>query len=180
MQASLSEGGIILATPVNFSPSALDFGGVFPGSDGPDITVDPSLGPPAISFAGGVKIDPVPSDALLTAKILGDTSQFKLRDVIVMEWQLKEVDCSELPGGCHHGPPPKAKVLEIVAESNGSTPIQVRKDQVVLIRVAYAALHTGGTFKSTLSINGELSHSTSSENGLAQDSRVRRKGHRSD
>src|SRR5262249_52385561 len=68
------------AVPVVFTSSGLDFGGVLPGSSGPDITVDPSFGPPGISFNGGVEIQAVPSDAQVTATIEGDTAHFKVRD----------------------------------------------------------------------------------------------------
>jgi hypothetical protein len=142
------------AAPVVFTPSNLNFGGVVPGSSGPDIDVDPSLGPPAISFNGGVQIKAAPSDALVTARIEGDTMHFQVRDIIVMEWVLEPVDLSELPPG-HHGPRPKVKVLEVAAQSDGTTPLAVKKDQFVLVRVKYDALRPEGSFLATLSINGD-------------------------
>ena len=143
------------AIPVVFTPSTgLNFGGVLPGSSGPDITVDPSFGPPAISFNGGVEIQAVPADAQVTATIEGDTTHFKVRDITVMEWVLEPVDPGELPPG-HHGPPPKVKVLEQVAQSDGTKPLAVKKDQFVLVRVEYEALHVEGTFTATLLINGD-------------------------
>jgi hypothetical protein len=132
----------------------INFGGVVPGSFGPDISVDPSFGPPAISFNGGYEIEAVPADAQITARIEGDTTHFAVRDIIVMEWVLEPVDPSELPPG-HHGRPPKVKVLEQVAQSDGTTPLSVKKDQFVLVRVKYSALSTEGMFAGVLVIQGD-------------------------
>src|SRR5690348_13861874 len=96
---------------VTFTPARIDFGGVAPGSSGPDITVDPSAGPPHTSFAGGVQITNAPVDARITAHIENDTTHFMVRDVIIMQWEVEEIAPSELPPN-HHGPPPLVQVLE--------------------------------------------------------------------
>src|SRR5262245_21200816 len=138
---------------VSYTPQTLSFGGVAPGP-GPSILVDPSLGPPAISFNGGVRIDDVPADASVTVGISGDTSHFRVRDVTVMEWEIEPADGGELPPG-HHGPPPKVAVLEIVDQSTGASPVSVVKGQVLLVRVEYTAPTAEGTFTGTaLSIQG--------------------------
>lgn len=49
-----------MATPVDFTRDHLSFGAVSPNSSGPDISVDPSFGPPHLSFAGAVQIKNVP------------------------------------------------------------------------------------------------------------------------
>jgi len=141
-------------TPVQYSPDNIAFGGVAPGSLGPDISVDPSFGPPAVSFNGGVRITAVPIDAAVTARMEGDAAHFSVRDIIVMESVLEDVDPTELPPG-HHGPPPKVKVLEVVAQSDGTTPLQVTKGQYVLVRVKYAALSADGVFSGRLVIDGD-------------------------
>lgn len=142
-----------MPTPVQFKPTEIAFGGVTPGSFGPDISVDPSMGPPAINFNGGVQIPAVPVDALLTARVEGDTAHFSLRDIIVMEWVLEPVDPSELPG--HHGPLPKVRVLEQVSQSDGTRPLAVNKGQVVLVRVKYSALSDEGVFTGRLIIQAD-------------------------
>ncbi len=139
---------------VQFSPGNLAFGGVAPGSFGPDITVDPSFGPPAVSFNGAVQIPVVPADARITASITGDTAHFAVRDMIAMEWVWEPVDPSELPPG-HHGPPPKVRVLEQGAQSDGGTPLAVTKNQFVLVRVKYSALSDEGVYTSRLVIQGD-------------------------
>ena len=54
-------------TPVVLSAQAgLNFGGVEPGSSGPDITPPLGGGPPGISFNGGISINPAPADATVT------------------------------------------------------------------------------------------------------------------
>jgi hypothetical protein len=45
------------ATPNLAGAQTLNFGGVLPGSSGPDITVNPNFGPPGINFAGGIQIN---------------------------------------------------------------------------------------------------------------------------
>jgi len=146
-----------MAIPVNFSPLAIDFHGVPPASDGPNISVDPSFGPPAISFAGGVQVPEVPAADAITATIEDDAAGvYRVRDITVMEWTLEPVDPGELPPG-HHGPPPKVKVLEIVSQSSGTEPVSVIKGQFVLVRVAYAAPAERGLtqdFTGTLVIEG--------------------------
>jgi hypothetical protein len=77
-----------------------------------------------------------------------------VRDITIMEWVMEPVDPGDLPPG-HKGPPPKQRVLEIVAQSAGSSPIKVKKDQYVLVRVQYVALNIPGTFTGTLIIQGD-------------------------
>src|SRR5215471_13519486 len=116
-----------MGIPVTFTPQELNFGGVTPGSSGPNISVDPSLGPPRVSFAGSVQIKEAPANANVTAFVEGD-STFKVRDIIIMEWVLEPVDPSELPPG-HHGRIPKVKVLEVVGQSDGTTPVAIKTQQ---------------------------------------------------
>jgi hypothetical protein len=142
-----------MATPVDFTPDHLNFGAVSPNSSGPDISVDPSFGPPHLSFAGAIQIKSVPADARVTAQ-LDDTAHFAVRDVIALEWVWEEVDPGELPPG-HHGPLPKVKVLEVVAQSDGRTALAVQKGQYLLVRVEYLAPGDGGTFTTRLVIAGD-------------------------
>jgi hypothetical protein len=144
-----------MATPVNYSPDNLNFGAVRPGASGPNIYVDPSLGPPAISFTGGVEIKSAPVDAQVTAHILEDNSRFGVRDIILMEWTMEDVDPGELPPG-HHGRPPQVKVLEVVGQSDGTTPLAVTAGQYVLVRAQYSTSFLDqGTLGATLVIEGD-------------------------
>ena len=139
---------------LSYSPQSLDFGGVPPGSSGPDITLDPSLPPTAVSFAGGIKTAEVPVAGNVTAVITDDSFHFQVRDVLALAWVLEEVDPGELPPG-HHGPLPKVKVLESVAQSDGVRPLAVAAGQIVLVRVEYAAHFSEGTWKGTLEIKSD-------------------------
>ena len=143
-----------MVTAITVSPGALDFGGVPPGSAGPDISVDPSFPPWAINFAGGAQIAPVPTDAQVTARIEPAGTPFAVRDVIVLNQVLEEVDPGELPPG-HHGPPPKVRVWEAVDQSDGVVPLAVKAGQHLLVRVMYAVPATGGDFVATLVIQGD-------------------------
>ncbi len=143
-----------MPAPVTFAPQTLNFGGVLPNSEGPDITVDPSLPADAMSFQGGVQIGNAPANANVTASIAGDTSHFQIRDVSVLERVLRDVDPNELPPG-HHGPLPKERVLELVAQGDGSQPLPVKKGQFVLVRVKYLTRRSEGVFTGTLLIQGD-------------------------
>ena len=140
---------------ISASPSSLNFGGVPPGSAGPDISVDPSLPPTAISFAGGVKIAEVPADDTVTARIAGNDGPYQVRDLSALEWVLEDADPNELPPG-HHGRPPKVRVLEVVAQVRGAAPLAVKKGQMVLARVAYNAPVGDGVFNGTLTLGGSV------------------------
>jgi hypothetical protein len=133
-----------------FSPASLNFGAVSPGSFGPDI----SATPPGFSSTGGIESHDVPSDAKVVASILGDTFHFQVRDVCVLDWVWERVGGGELPPG-HRGPPPREKVLEIVDQSDGVTPLTIKAGQSLLVRVQYAALSTEGSFFGTLMIQGD-------------------------
>ena len=109
----------------------LDFGFVMPGTTGPNLFVDPSIPPPAISFAGGITIQSAPADAIVSASITGDTAHFQVRDIIVVGFDV--VDLTRL----------------VVAQADGGNPVSVRQRQLVLVRVQYAALDSEGTFKGT-------------------------------
>src|ERR1043166_5784826 len=122
-----------MPSPVTFAPQSLNFGGVVAGSGGPDISLDPSFPADAISFQGGIQIANAPVDANVTARITGDTSRFQVRDISVLQWVLRDVDPNELPPG-HHGGLPKERVLELVAQGDGSQPLLVKKGQFVLVR----------------------------------------------
>jgi hypothetical protein len=144
-----------MAVSVAFTPTTLSFSGAAPGSSGPDITVDPSFGPPQVSFAGAVQIKNVPVAANLTAQVTSAGSVFKVRDIIAMDWVSEEVDPGELPPG-HHGPPPKVLVLEVSDRSDGVTPLAVTANQYVLVRIQYTApTNGGGSFSGMLSIMGD-------------------------
>lgn len=148
-------GSVNPTTPVTFSPASMKLGAVRPGTTGPDISVDPSFGPPAISFNGGVEIKTVPANAQVTAHVVGDPFHFGVRDIILMEWTLEEVDPGELPPG-HKGPPPKVKVLEVVGQSDGTTPLAVTAGQYVLVRAQYTtSFFDAGTLSATLVIEGD-------------------------
>jgi hypothetical protein len=143
-----------MATSVKFTPDHFDFGAVIPGSTGPDISVDPSFGPPQVSFAGAVQIKVVPVDANVTAAVAEGTAFFKVRDIIALEWVWEEVDPGELGPG-HHGPPPKVKVLEVAAQSDGVTPLAVKQGQYLLVRVEYLAPNDGGVYAGKLVVLGD-------------------------
>jgi len=144
-----------MSVQVPTSPSSLNFGGVPPGSSGPDISLDPSLPPTSISRAGGVQIAEAFADDTITARIDGDSVHFSVRDLSALEWVTEEVDPGELPPG-HHGPPPKIKVLEVVAQSVGQEPLAVKKGQTVLVRVEYSAPAGDGVFSGNLVIHGSV------------------------
>ncbi len=143
-----------MGTPVSYSPQQLNFGAVLPNSTGPNISVDPSFGPPGISFAGGVQIASAPVDAVLRAHIERDPVHFRVRDITVLEWVLEPVDPGELPPG-HKGPPPKVRVLEVAGQVDGSAAISAKAGQFVLVRAEYADLGAGGTLNGTLVIEGD-------------------------
>ena len=136
---------------LSYSPQSLDFGGVPRYSCGPDITLDPSLPPTAVSFAGGIKTAEVPVAGNVTAAITDNSFHFQVRDVLALAWVLEDVDPGELPPG-HHGRPPKVKVLESVAQSDGVRPLAVAAGQIIFVRVEYAAHFSEGTWKGTLEI----------------------------
>jgi len=142
-----------MPTSVQFDPHSLNFGGVPPGSQGPNITLDPSFPIDALSSAGGIGIK-APVAANVTATVIGDTSHFSVRDVFVRHFVMRDVDPNELPHG-HHGPLPKERVLEIVSNGDGSLPLRVEAGQFLLIRVQYAALAKAGSFAGTLVIQGD-------------------------
>ena len=140
--------------------SNMNYGGVAEGSFGPDITPVSDLP----SFSGGIEIPAAPEDALMSVSISGDTDHFFIRDVYVMEWT-EEIWRG---GDDGEGPPPhagsfnatvslmpKVRVLEVVNFSDGTTPLEVKKDQYVLIRTSYAAGFEGGTFNATVTIQGD-------------------------
>jgi hypothetical protein len=143
-----------MATSVSFTPDHFDFGAVIPGSTGPDISVDPSFGPPQVSFSGAVQIKNVPVDASVTARVEEGTAFFKVRDVIALEWVWEEVDPGELGPG-HHGPPPKVKVLEVASQSDGVTPLAVKQAQFLLVRVEYLVPGDGGVYSGKLVVIGD-------------------------
>jgi len=116
-------------------PQTVAFGGVLPGSSGPDITVNPTFGPPGINFAGGIQIN-APADATVHATISGDTSVFQVRDLTVLDFELQPVDEGELPHG-HKGPIPKVKVLAIQTQVGGNGSVAIKKGQKLLVRVHY-------------------------------------------
>jgi hypothetical protein len=92
----------------------------------PNISVDPSLGPPAISFAGGLTVRAAPANDHLTAHIEDDAAGiYRVRDMTVMKWTREPVDGGEPPPG-HHGRPPMVQVLEIVSTIGGDSPIDIR------------------------------------------------------
>jgi hypothetical protein len=142
-----------MATPVIFTPDYLNFGAVSPNSTGPDISVDPSFGPPQISFVGALQIKNVPVDAKVTATVAG-TPNLKVRDIIAMDWVWEDVDPSELPPG-HRVPPPKVRVLEVSSQSDGQSSLNVTMGQYLLVRVEYAAPGDGDVFSGKLRVTGD-------------------------
>ncbi|RQP23646.1 hypothetical protein [Piscinibacter terrae] len=143
-----------LVTLVPALTTALQFGGVRPGSLGPDISVDPSIGPPAISFKGAVRIDNVPSSTTVRAHISGDSGVFQVRDLIVLDWILEEVDPGELPP-FHRGPLPKVRVQEVAATAPGNASISIQKGQTLVVRVQYAAPSADASATAMLNIEGD-------------------------
>ena len=143
-----------MATAVAVSSQSIDFGVVGLGTTGPDISVDPSFGPPRISFNGGVQINSAPTDAIVTARIIGDSAHLMVRDITILEWVMEEVDRGELPPG-FKGKPPKVRVLEQAGQSAGPGPLAVKKGQLVLVRVRYQAPTSPGAVTATLIIQGD-------------------------
>jgi len=142
-----------MSTALLVSPVSIDFHAVAPGQQGPSITNDPSLPPWAVNFSGGVSVRGVSSDTSVRASVSGDPA-FALRDLLVLDWVLEDVDPGELPPN-HRGRPPQVKVLEEVARSDGVAPLAVAAGQVVLARVMYAAPQSGTGANGTLHINGD-------------------------
>jgi hypothetical protein len=146
--AVVSNAPLVLATSIGF-------GGVVPGSGGPDISVDPSFGPPGISFAGGVTIKSAPSTTTVRADIADNVANaFAVRDLFVLDWQLEDVDPGELPPG-HHGRPPKVRVLEVQETVPGTGSISVKEGQMLLVRVQYTAPVGDVAATATLNIRGD-------------------------
>src|SRR4051794_21559051 len=117
-----------MSLSVAFTPAAISFGAVHPGTVGPDISV---FAPEFTSFQGGVEIKSSPTDTRVTAAILEGSSVFKVRDLIALEEHEEPVDCSELPHGCGGHRPPTTTVLERVAQSNGATSLDVKQGQLL-------------------------------------------------
>ena len=116
-----------MALSVAFTPSVLDFGTVAPGSAGPDISV---FSPEFTSFNGGVQLKQSPTDTQVSAAIVGDSSVFKLRDLITLEAQQVDVDCSELPHGCQgHRPPTTPAPCPYSRLSRQRGEVQVGRDE---------------------------------------------------
>jgi hypothetical protein len=141
-----------MAISVAFAPTSMDFGGVIPGSSGPNIIPGTFPGAPLVSTNGAVIIT-VPDNTRVTAAIVGDTTRFKVRDIIVLGEGLEPID-PQPPG---HPPLPliKKKVREQVAQSDGISPLSVKSGQILYVRAEYQALHVEGTFTATLLIKGE-------------------------
>lgn len=146
--------------PVNatINRTNIDFAGVIPGTSGPDITPVSDLP----SFNGGLEIPSAPSDTMLSVTLKGNTDHFAVRDIYIMEWT-SEIwhpdDNGEGPppghGGPPKGPPPRVRVLQVVNFSDGKTPVAVKQNQYVLVRIAYTAGFINGTFNATLTIQGD-------------------------
>lgn len=150
-----------MPTAIPYAPLALDFGGVAPSSAGPDIAVFSGDLP---SDHGGVKFADVALDGDVTAFVTGDTDRFRVRDVFVLDWIEEfpdpDPDVGDGPppgpghgGGTvvHHRPPP-VKVLEVVAQGDGTQPLHVATGQTLLVRVQYQALARDGAYAGTLCI----------------------------
>ena len=145
--------------PVNatINRSNIDFGGVIPGTSGPDIT--PVWDLP--SFNGSLEIPSAPSDAMLSVTLKDDTDHFAVRDIYIMEWtsEIWLPGDGEGPPPGHRsppkGPPPRVRVLQVVNFSDGKTPIAVKQNQYVLVRIAYTAGFINRTFNATLTIQGD-------------------------
>lgn len=142
-----------MPSPLVVSPTVLDFHAVAPGQQGPGIVNDPSLPPWSVNMSGGVIVRGVTTETSVRAGVSGGAA-FALRDLLVLDWVLEEVDPGELPPG-HHGRPPQVKVLEEVAHSDGVVPLAVAPGQVVLARVMYAAPESGTGASGTLHISGD-------------------------
>lgn len=146
-----------MTVTVAYSPSRLDFGGVIPASAGPDIS---TFGGDIPNPRGGVTLADIPVGATVTFAVTGDAARFQLRDVFVMDWTEEFPD----PGGDgpppgHGGPPthrpPPVRVLEVIAEGDGTQPMRVEVGQILLVRTQYAALDRDGFFEGSLAIRGD-------------------------
>ncbi|HET8998821.1 MAG TPA: galactose oxidase-like domain-containing protein [bacterium] len=141
-----------MGAPVKFTPQAVNFGSVSPGSTGPP------PGPPGenVDLSGGVFLDNAPP-ANVTAKLSDNTAGvFKIASVAVYHWVV-----IPLPPG-----PPQApisprfpvrgeRVLELVAQSDGTSSLPVRQGQFVLVSIRYTAPKKGDAFGATLLIAGD-------------------------
>jgi hypothetical protein len=134
---------------VNVSPPALNFGPVFPGAVGPDITSTGDLP----SFAGGVSVDSVPVDANVTVSITDDNGAFFIRDVFVLEYELVFVGGGDpdAPGAHPH----RERELQVVAAFDGTGPVPVRQGQTLWVRVRYAVPQVDQVFSASLSLTAD-------------------------
>ncbi len=135
--------------PVSFTPQALDFRSVSPGAMGPP------PGPPeeTVDLSGGVYLDGAPP-ANVTATLSGNTAGvFKIASVAVYHWVI--IPPPPGPPTTPFLPIRGERVLELVAQGDGTRPLAVRQGQFVLVSVQYTAPATGGPYGATLLIAGD-------------------------
>ena len=138
-----------MATRVDYNPANLNFGAVVPEFNVPDISVDPSFGPPAISFSGALRIPNVPVSTNVTAAIKSGAPNFKVRDLIAMDSVSEEAR----PGRIASRPSratTKVRVLEVSAQSDGLTSFAVTAGQYLLVRIEYLAPDASDNFAGVL------------------------------
>ncbi len=92
----------------------------------------------------GITIDKAPSDANVTASIEEDTSGggFRVQKLTSYEEVLVPIDDFDLPPRLR-GRKTKVKSIEIVDETDGSTPLTVTQGQMVVISVSFSAPLSG-------------------------------------
>jgi hypothetical protein len=111
-------------TITHFVPTSIEFGEIAPGE----------------KKVGGIQIDPVLSDALVTAQIVSGGAVFRLDKISAFDRVLVDPDPNEFPvpkGTPGHPPkkPPQILVFEAAGTSDGVLPLLIKKGQLVSIGV---------------------------------------------
>ena len=117
-------------------PSVLQFGAQRPGTEGPDISTFGEGELVLPSFAGAVQVE-APSNATVSVRIQDNNGVYAIRDAFLLEF-IEVFVGGDDPDVGHHVPPHKMRVLEAVATFDGSTPINVKQGQILMVRVRYS------------------------------------------
>jgi hypothetical protein len=115
VQSSFNPSG-----PITVDPQTITFGSLAPGQKG-DASKD--------------VVHPAVDAARVTAQIIAGAPFFTVDSLTVFDVVEVTADPSEVPKN-HKGPLPKGKVLEIVGQSNGTTPVAVGSGQSLTVEVS--------------------------------------------
>lgn len=125
---------------ITVTPSKVDFGALAPGKIATQT----------------VKIAEAPADAQFIASIVGDDApSFNVSRISSFEWVMEAVDPSELPPGFKGHP--KQRVLELAGQTDGKTPLNVSKGQLLEVEIGASAPITGDklNLSATLFVQGD-------------------------